>query len=100
MLAIPISDYPANKNPLDDSTFNSYPPYWYSKYEVSFVNLPTLIDYVESLRTNQEFDNIFSAPGIVAEYVVYNENNLHLMFDPLNVSPDHEGDFKWDPVDG
>jgi hypothetical protein len=100
MLAIPIADYPSDKKALPDSTFDNYPPYWTSKYQVSFVNLPSLIDYVESLRSSNKHDMIFCPPGVVAKYVVYKEDDLTMQLNPLNVDSDHEGDFEWTPAVG
>jgi hypothetical protein len=97
-LKIPISDYPANKKELDDSTFDGYAPYWNNKYQVSFVNLPTLIDYVEALRAKTRSDSIYAPPGVVATYVAYKPADLSLLFNPLNTPAEYQGQ-NWVPSD-
>jgi hypothetical protein len=74
-------------------TFDNFEPYWFNKYEVSFVDFPGLIKYVDRLRSREDIDSIYKSNGMKALYVAFNPNDYSLKFDPLNAPEEFQEDW-------
>jgi hypothetical protein len=79
-------------------TFDNFEPYWFNKYEVSFVDFPGLIKYVDKLRSQEDIDSIYMPSGIMAKYVAFNPKDYSLKFDPCNAPEEFQGNWSFTDV--